>query len=392
MKAILIILSVFFINNTLLAEEALQIQKFDLSQPGEQKLAYGSGLAFKKSNLYGAKYFYILASGSFKITDGKSPLAAQAVPHLALAKLKKKKFEIQARFPIVAADGQEFSIDPEGIALARDETIWLADEGGGRLLQLSADKGLVLQTLSIGKELPEILNQNQEGRGIEGVTITPNGKLYFIMQSPLNINAETAALATFVRLVEYDLAKQQSRMLAVPITQSLYASPSDIKFGDLQAIDNNRLLAIEQGKLKNGQAANKIVLLDITTASDLGNFKIDSREPEYQEDPLKVFADGKITAVKKSVLVDLREYNWPYKKAEGLTLVNASTIAIINDWGDDIAENQLWLIKLSEPLISWTAAEWFVFIIISLITLLAVVFIIKVIFSFKENGQAGTIG
>lgn len=390
MKNLSIIFLTFFLSLPLLAEDKdVSIQRYDLTQPGDLKLAYGSGLAFKNSNLYGAKYFYILASGSFKITDGKSPAAVQNVPHLALAKLRKKKLQIQARFPIVS-ENEELNIDPEGIALASDKAIWLADEGGGRLIKISADKGKVQQVLSIGRELPGILSQSQSGRGIEGVAVTPNGNIYSIMQSPLDINKETAASANFIRLLEYNPNNSKSRMLAVPFDKSAYYAPDDIKFGDLQAVDNNRLLTIEQGKSKDGLAVNKIMLLDIREATDISSYKVDGREPEYEAEVAKVFGANRIMPVNKTLLVDLRNYGWKYKKAEGLTLMNPSALAVINDWGDDTSDNELWVINLSEPLISWSAAEWFMIFLIALITIAGMIFIWKILLSFKNESPTGT--
>ena len=101
------------------------------------------------------------------------------------------------------------------------------------------------------------------------------------------------------------------------------------KIGDIVALDNQRILLVEQGADKDKQMQNRIYLVDLSKASDLTPFDADGKSPEF--DDLAQLEKRGITLAHKQELVDLRKLGWQQEKVEGLALVDKQTLAVIND-------------------------------------------------------------
>ncbi|WP_051305053.1 esterase-like activity of phytase family protein [Chitinilyticum litopenaei] len=217
-------------------------------------------------------------------------------------------------------------IDPEGVSPDKEGKLWVSDEYGPFIARIDPSSGAVLKQLAPGKGLPEVLAARYPNRGFEGVAVAPNGKVYAIMQSTLDINRETRHQAAFVRVVEYDPGSGATRMFAYPI-DSGYKKNGDAKLGDLVAIDNTRFLTVEQGKGADKVMRNVLYVIDLAGADDLGEKKLaDGREFEYA----KAEELAGLKTVRKQRVLDLRELGWQAEKAEGLALVEGR-IAVIND-------------------------------------------------------------
>ncbi|MBC7773277.1 MAG: esterase-like activity of phytase family protein [Pyrinomonadaceae bacterium] len=114
-------------------------------------------------------------------------------------------------------------LDPEGIRVARDGSLYISDEygpfvdhysaSGVRLARLPASAHLLNSSQSgePAGELPPIARQGrQPNRGMEGLAISPEGmRLYGIMQSPLiqdgGLDPANKRVGTNARIVEYSL-------------------------------------------------------------------------------------------------------------------------------------------------------------------------------------------
>jgi len=115
-------------------------------------------------------------------------------------------------------DGRPLAPDPrgldsEGLVALADGTFWVADEYGPTLTHFAAD-GRALETLTPfaanarGRRLPQVLARRAANRGLEGLTVTPDGDaLVGIMQSALanDIRAGEAKKTAPVRIVRFDL-------------------------------------------------------------------------------------------------------------------------------------------------------------------------------------------
>ncbi|RLM20817.1 esterase-like activity of phytase [Brenneria alni] len=239
-----------------------------------------------------------------------------------------------ALFPL---DTNTRGLDPEGITPDGKGGFWLCDEYGPFLVHIDAN-GKILQKFgptpvgtehSVATGLPNIIKWRQPNRGFEGLTRLPDGSLVMAVQSTLDIDGKSKNKAQFTRLVIFNPETGTSRMVGYPIDTDSYKKAKDAKIGDIVALDNQRILLIEQGNDKNKQMQNRIYLVDFSQATDLTPFDSDGKSPEFN-DSAELEARG-IRLAHKQTLVDLRQLGWRQEKVEGLTMVDKQTLAVIND-------------------------------------------------------------
>lgn len=226
-------------------------------------------------------------------------------------------------------------LDTEGITPDGNGGYWICDEYGPFIAHISAD-GKILQKYgpqaesgeqSVAGGLPNIIKWRQPNRGFEGLTRMPDGRIIAAVQSTLDIDDKSKNSAQFTRLVSLDPATGKTATYGYPIDMDVYKKAKDAKIGDIVALDNQRLLVIEQGGDKQKKMRNRIYLVDLSKASDLTPF--DHQPPEFDNaDTLK---SRGITLASKKLVVDLRELGWQQEKAEGLALIDNKTLAVIND-------------------------------------------------------------
>ncbi|WP_279046136.1 esterase-like activity of phytase family protein [Cedecea davisae] len=284
-------------------------------------------------------------------------------------------------------------LDTEGITPDGKGGYWICDEYGPFVINIDAN-GKILKKYGPQAEhgeqgvaggLPNIVKWRQPNRGFEGITRMPDGRIIAAVQSTLDIDGKTKNSAQFTRLVSLNPATGKTEMYGYPIDVDVYKKAKDAKIGDIVALDNHRLLLIEQGGDKNKQMRNLVYVVDLKDASDLANFDKE-KAPEF-DDAEQLNARGIKLASKKEV-ADLRKLGWQQEKAEGMALIDNQTIAVINDndfglqavldKADDYqvdgkghllkdgkevdakielkplekpeSQNELWVIKLAQPL------------------------------------------
>jgi hypothetical protein len=233
-------------------------------------------------------------------------------------------------------------LDPEGIALeANGKHAWVSDEYGPFLARVDMTTGRIVTKLAPGAGLPEIIKNRQPNRGAEGVALAPNGKVYIVIQSIMDMpdvklpDSSTAktSKAPFVRLVEYDPVSKATRQFAYPIDVAAYDKAKDAKIGDLVAINNSQFALIEQGSYKaDAQVHNLIYTIDLSAATDISDKKLpNGLDLEYASSIAELTAAG-VSLVRKGLVADMqKDHGWTAEKMEGLTLIDPYTIAIIND-------------------------------------------------------------
>jgi hypothetical protein len=387
-------------------------------------LAPGSGLAFKSMEADGALVFWSLGDrgpngDSPKVdvngakSDTKIFLTPDFVPRLAEIRVERGQRAYVARTLALTQDGRPMSglplppgqtgatgevplddrlatlpfstqgIDPEGVAIDAQGSLWIVDEYGPFLTQVDAQSGAIVRKLAPGKGLPVELGARQPNRGFEGVAVTPAGKVYAAVQSTLDIDGKTRASARFTRIVEFDPKSGSVRQLAYPIDVDDYKKAGDAKIGDLVAFSDTRLLLIEQGKDKHGTMRNIVYALDVSGADDLGAVRTPAGKPMEFATADEVRA---LRMIRKRKVLDLREIGWSAEKAEGLAIVDGG-LAVINDNDFGLATEvdgdhggdpglytidagrlsghgrlrvkandeatQLWLLRLKQPLVSF---------------------------------------
>lgn len=244
----------------------------------------------------------------------------------------------------IIVDKDIWGIDPEGIAIGANNDFWLCEEGGSTIWNLDMN-GKVINRYSpyatqLGtqpEELPidTVFKYRKNNRGFEGITITPNGKVYAMIQSPILYPNKTIGEKSLVhRLLEIDPITKQSMMYAylnpgVDGTTPDQIKAKDWKIGDLTAVNDSTFLVIEQG-VAGTNIQHKIYEIKINKATPITSGLYNGKTVEELKDATGLATEG-IIPVTKTLFFDLRANNWNHEKAEGLTIINDSTIAVCND-------------------------------------------------------------
>lgn len=227
--------------------------------------------------------------------------------------------EIALNFQMQNLGTDASGLDTEGIALDKDGNFWISDEYGPFIAKVNK-KGKILEKYAPGQGLPKILADRVPNRGSEGLTIDENGNVFAFVQSPLDVDGKTAKTAKYIRIIKFNPQTKQTAMYAYPVDTG-YKNTGAAKIGDITSIGNDQFLMIEQGK-QHGKMQNLIYKVDLSGATEIA----DNGDLEYGR------LDGKITPVKKELVLDLRANGWNIEKAEGLALLpDRKTIAVVND-------------------------------------------------------------
>ena len=235
-------------------------------------------------------------------------------------------------------------VDIEAITLASDGSFWLSDEYGPHILHVDP-AGRTIERINPfgtgtgGRMLPLVLAKRRPNRGLEGLTITPDGKtLIGIMQSPLdNPNSSVRKGNNVVRVLAFDIASGATR-------QFLYVMDAPgLHVNDIAAITDTSFLVLErdggfQGDAKSPAVYKRIYRMDITGATDVSDAKNSAAGRMYDGRTIEQLtaadrsANGIVT-VRKSLVYDLLTHpsGYPHDKAEGLALIGGNTIVVTND-------------------------------------------------------------
>lgn len=274
-------------------------------------------------------------------------------------------------------------LDSEGMAMASDGTFWISDEYGPHLVHFDA-QGKTIERINPfgtgkgGRRIPAVFATRRPNRGMEGLTITPDGKtLVGIMQFPLyNPSAAAISGSLVTRILAYDIASGTSKQYVYLIERANLQAISEIV-----AINNNEFLVLERDG-EYATDANKSTVFkkifkiniasatDISDPSDAATGKLYGGATVEQLKTAAALASNGITPVSKTLVVDLMtdiSTLYPHDKAEGMAIINSTTIAVSND--DDfgvtgtgtymskilpatgkVDRNRIYFIKLKQPL------------------------------------------
>lgn len=265
--------------------------------------------------------------------------------------------------PIAPLD--KLGADLEGIVVASDGTFWMVDEYRPAIYHFGTDGKLIDRFVPIGtaaavgqtagdfgdEVLPAVLAQRRQNRGFEAVALNPDtNKLYAFVQSPVRnpISLSNNALNNLnnVRIVEFDLTtKAVTGEYLYRMDNPNLGTPGNTradKLGDAVYIGNGEFLVVERDDdaLDSDPISNiekKVYRFSLSGATDItgrdGVIDLGGGVAKTidQMTPDELTNQG-INQVHKVLHVDLAQagYN-TVEKVEGLALVNANTIAVIND-------------------------------------------------------------
>ncbi len=315
--------------------------------------------------------------------------APSFAPSLGLIRVDKKSAELTASQPLkrdaqraltglppksgVGASGEtpltdayvydpaQANYDPHGIdpeSLVFDEprgVLWSSDEYGPFLVRIDIATGVIQKKYGPGPgaaDLPAVLAQRRVNRGMEGLTRdATTGHLHGVLQSPIDpkdaagkslkarppggSNTDVRHLARFIRWLEFDPATETSRLYAYPIDGSDYEKgrTGNAKLGDVVSLGKGRFIVIEQGAgPDDGDVQHKLMRVEIPMdATDIAALDQQLEISSITQAPAGAADYSKVITLKKTELLDLNAAGWTADKAEGLTLVDDHTLALIND-------------------------------------------------------------
>ncbi|MBO0936230.1 esterase-like activity of phytase family protein [Fibrella sp. HMF5335] len=238
-------------------------------------------------------------------------------------------------------------IDSEGMAIAPDGTFWVSDEYGPHIVHFDAT-GRTIERINPfgsgtgGRRIPLVFATRRANRGMEGLTITPDGKtLVGIMQFPL-YNPSSAAISgsLVTRILTFDIASGSTKQYVYLIERSNLQAISEIT-----AITNTTFLVLERDG-EYGTDANKATLfkrvykIDLSNATDISdpangaNGKLFGGKTVEELKTAAALQTNGIVPVSKSLVLDLAtdvSPVYPHDKAEGMTLLSPTLLAVSND-------------------------------------------------------------
>ncbi|MBE9462158.1 esterase-like activity of phytase family protein [Dyadobacter subterraneus] len=278
-----------------------------------------------------------------------------------------------------SADG----LDSEGMAMAQDGSFWISDEYGPHLVHFDAD-GKTIERINPfgsgkgGRKIPLVFASRRPNRGMEGLTITPDGKtLVGIMQFPLyNPSAAAVTGSLVTRILAYDIMEGTSKEYVYLIDRANLQANSEIV-----AISNTEFLVLERDgeyatDANRSTVIKKIYKINISAATDISDPSNGAKGKLYGSSTVEelktaaALSSNGITPVTKTLVADLMtdiSSLYPHDKAEGMAIINSTTIAVSND--DDfgvtgtgtyiskilpatgkVDKNRIYFIKLKQPL------------------------------------------
>ncbi|MBD2766812.1 esterase-like activity of phytase family protein [Hymenobacter sp. BT664] len=260
-------------------------------------------------------------------------------------------YDINGQLLGTSADG----LDSEGLVLAADGTFWISDEYGPHIAHFDAT-GKQLERINPfgtgqgGRALPLVLARRRPNRGMEGLTLTPDGKtLVGLMQSPLH-NPSAAAVngSRVLRVLLFDLATGATRQYAYLMENASLTGCSEIA-----AISSTSFLALERDGLYGGNSTSpatfkRVYQFDLAGATDISDAANTTSGKLYNgltveqlKDPAGLTAAG-VVPVRKTLVLDLLSATspvYPHDKAEGLALIGRDLLAVSNDDDFGVVDN-----------------------------------------------------
>jgi hypothetical protein len=265
----------------------------------------------------------------------------------------------------------ESGLDSEGLVAMADGSFWVSDEYGPHIVHFDAT-GREIERINpfaadgrnkAGRTLPAELATRWPNRGMEGLTITPDGKtLVGTMQSNLynpskavgsinlvrivTINIESGAVAQY--LYRQDAAGlANSEIVALSATNFLVIERDTNFFGIATGTVRKNIYRIDLVGATNVDRSNAALLAVAgVTSSATNGLLVDGKTLEQvvkDADNSSNFAAGwsqletlGIRPVSKTLAYDaVASVQFPHDKLEGLWVIDANRLAIIND--DDFA-------------------------------------------------------
>lgn len=238
-------------------------------------------------------------------------------------------------------------LDSEGLVRAADGTFWVSDEYGPHIVHFDAS-GRTIERINPfgngtgGRRIPAVFANRRANRGMEGLTITPDGKtLVGIMQSPMyNPSKNNVKGSLVLRILTFDIATGATKQYVYLMDNESLTGVSEIV-----AVNATTFLTIERdgdygGAPTSPSTFKKVFKIDLSKATDISDAAngatgklFGGKTVEELKDNATLQAAGIIPVTKTLTLDLLKDLPavYPHDKAEGLALINGNTLVISND-------------------------------------------------------------
>jgi hypothetical protein len=245
-------------------------------------------------------------------------------------------------------------IDPEGIVVAPDGTFWMVEEYRPSILHFDASGKLLAHYIpqgtaaSVGapvgtfgtEALPEVYAQRRANRGFEAIALDGSTVYAFIqsaLDNPDSANDAASKASRNLRIVAFDTISQTvaaEYLYNLRDTSGAGDAKTD-KIGDAVALGGGKFLVVERDD-RPGIDANKLIyeidLIGATDIHDPANLATVPAGKTLEQLTEAELAAAGIRPVAKRVVTNLAPLGYTgVTKPEGLALVDANTIAVIND-------------------------------------------------------------
>jgi hypothetical protein len=264
--------------------------------------------------------------------------------------------------------GNALPLDPlggdfEGIAVDTDGSFWLADEYRPAIYHFDATGTLLARLVPIGSHaaagkavpapgqagdlgieaLPAVIGQRRQNRGFEALALQ-GGKLYALVQSPLRNptgldNASLNAMRN-ARLVEIDPTTLVTRQFLYVMDNAPSVSADDTradKLGDMTALPTGTFFVVERDDDALPADAPQTIAKKVYAFALAGATDITSLDALHTSKSLDQMTSSELATVgvkplAKVLHVDLVQAGYAnVQKVEGLAMVDATTLAVVND-------------------------------------------------------------
>lgn len=244
-------------------------------------------------------------------------------------------------------DADPNGLDPEGVVALKDGSFWISDEYGPHILHVDAN-GQTIERINPfgtgagGRKLPKVFGRRRANRGMEGLTITPDGAtLVGIMQSaldnPFEDRTNIRSRSRVTRILTFDLAsgatKQYIYLQEIPnLANSEIIALSKTEFYVLERDGNFPGNASAPAVYKRVYKINLNGATDVSDAADTEAGKLVNGKTLEQLTVEELTAVG-IVPVSKTLVLDILAAvpGYAHDKPEGIALVKENLLAVVND-------------------------------------------------------------
>jgi Esterase-like activity of phytase len=259
---------------------------------------YGSALVAKPGS---SKVFYGLTDRGPNV-DGPNGTKVEPIPDFQAAigefRFVGNNAQLIRRIPLSAFDGEPYSgrvktqattgetitdldgnllaaddngYDPEGLVALKDGTFWVSDEYGPFITHFDRNGRAIERLSPFDGTLPRELKNRVPNKGMEGLTITPDGRtLVGIMQSALqqpDLGTVKPAKDPVLRIVTINLRTRATHEYVYLLDNPGVTSSA---VSEITALSSHTFLVDERdGNFEPG-AYKKLWLADLNGATDVG--------------------------------------------------------------------------------------------------------------------------